>query len=134
AYYADSQRLFIRVKSSIDNSPRASQFGTHGMSPQVSISCQPSTLEQNLLSPAVFDANYYRTHNGDLAAMDETSLRSHWVNNGVAEGRIAIASFSVIEYLQMYSDLNQAYNGDRKLATQHYVTGGIFEGRLGRRP
>lgn len=83
----------------------------------------------NLLSPMVFDAGFYKANNPDLPWSDYGNLANHWLNSGVYEGRIAVASFFVNEYKAIYPDLAGLPNRD---AISHYTTNGYLEGRVGR--
>jgi len=51
-----------------------------------------------VLDPRVFDWSYYVTNNG-LGGMLEDQARLHWLTTGLAEGRQAIASFSIKSHL-----------------------------------
>ena len=90
---------------------------------------QPTNIEKYL-----FDAVYYADNNIDVRnafGYDETQLRNHYYNYGIAEGRIASPVFNVHYYLGMYPDLYSAFNNDFASAFNHFVNYGIYEGRRG---
>lgn len=71
------------------------------------------------------DLNIYGISTPDVAC-------SHWVNNGINEGRQAHAGFSSRQYLTRYSDIKNSlgatnYSG----AVNHWITSGINENRVG---
>ena len=56
----------------------------------------------------VFDLNYYIKNNPDVAKAfggNTEAIFAHFVNNGEAEGRQAIANFNVASYRARYADL-----------------------------
>lgn len=82
---------------------------------------------------AVYDYNYYVTHNTDVAAVfgyDETAVLRHFVDNGMAEGRQANAEFNVYAYKGRYLDLAASYGNDLKAYYMHYINFGKNEGRI----
>lgn len=81
----------------------------------------------------VFDAGFYAGNNPDLAAAfgnDDIHLRSHWVRNGIPEGRRASYGFSLSIYKDNYADLRAAFGGDNYAYIRHYLSNGIYEGRF----
>ncbi|WP_167930582.1 N-acetylmuramoyl-L-alanine amidase [Olsenella sp. SW781] len=89
---------------------------------------------------AVYDGAYYYDHYVDLQKaftvkpgqvqlIDDVALLRHFVNNGMAEGRRANASFNVTYYQYRYTDLQAAFGTDLKSYYLHYVTSGCHEGR-----
>jgi len=77
----------------------------------------------------LFDANYYRSVNPDLANLDETQARSHFQNFGLAEGR----QFSPLVNLNFYRsnnlDLARAGLTTNRQLFDHLQNYGIAEGR-----
>ncbi|MCL1468209.1 M10 family metallopeptidase C-terminal domain-containing protein [Argonema galeatum] len=77
----------------------------------------------------LFDANYYRSVNPDLANFDEAQARSHFQNYGLAEGR----QFSPLVNLNFYrsnnSDLAIAGLTTNSQLFDHLQNDGISEGR-----
>ena len=84
---------------------------------------------------AVFDTQYYYNTNGDLKSAygyDQNKLIAHFVNYGMAEGRVACAEFNVNYYKNRYSDLRDAYGNDLKQYYLHYIKYGVAEHRDGK--
>ena len=78
-----------------------------------------------------FEALNYIASYGDLInafGTDITSAKSHYTNNGIAEGR-SVSLFSATDYLAKYSDLSAAYGDDQTSALTHYIQYGYSEGR-----
>ena len=78
---------------------------------------------------SVYDYDYYMAHNGDLAGMNRVQAIHHFVDYGMAEGRIASASFSPFVYRAKYLDLYNAYGNDLVKYYEHYMNCGGSEGR-----
>jgi hypothetical protein len=78
----------------------------------------------------VFDANFYRAANPDLAAagLNNEQLLDHFRAAGINEGRASAPNFSVSFYIAANPDL-QAAGFNFQQALQHYVFAGIREGR-----
>lgn len=79
-----------------------------------------------------FDAQHYANHNADLLVyglLTYSQLRSHWLSNGISEGRIAHPEFHAASYRDRYADLRAAFGSNLALYYQHYVTNGQYEGR-----
>lgn len=84
---------------------------------------------------AVFDAKYYANKYPDLAVSGiktDAELLSHFINNGMKEGREGSSEFNVHEYMSMYPDLKSAYGNDYTKYYMHYINTGKAEGRKGR--
>lgn len=82
----------------------------------------------------VFDINYYGQINQDVYNAfggNQDSIKKHWENYGLSEGRIAHPNFSVKAYLERYPDLKSAFGTNYKAALIHYIQSGISEGRSG---
>lgn len=90
-------------------------------------------LSALLLHPLIFDVNYYRSNNPDLASGSDADLQTHWVQHGIYEGRRASIFFKASDYLARYPDLLKAFGATNYVAAaQHFVTGGYeLEQRLG---
>ena len=80
-----------------------------------------------------FNASYYAANNPDVVAQygtDEKSLKKHWINHGMKEGRNGSPVLDVAYYLQMNPDVAQAY-GKNYIAVQlHFYEKGIVERRV----
>ena len=98
---------------------------------------EPPNIAQNhsdlgstvgLDDPLLFDAQYYSSLYPDLAAAfggNATALRSHWLTNGIREGRRASPIFDCNLYLSIYPDLRNAFGTDCALAMGHYLNTGL---------
>lgn len=81
---------------------------------------------------AVFDAYYYLNHYEDLKkafGADEQKAFSHFIKNGMKEGRQGSIEFNLSYYRNHYEDLRKAFGTDSQLYYKHYVTNGKNEGR-----
>ncbi len=81
---------------------------------------------------ALYDYYYYTSHNGDVKNAfkgDDVKTLSHFVNNGMKEGRQAKENFNVYSYAYEYQDLRVAFRTDLKSYYNHYVKYGSKEGR-----
>lgn len=82
---------------------------------------------------AVYNPGFYAAANPDVFAaygFDEQKLISHFVNNGMKEGRRGIASFNINVYMANYPDLVAAFGTDKKAYYKHYMSSGLAEGRI----
>jgi len=80
----------------------------------------------------VFDPVFYSNSYADLKAAfgtDSAKLFSHFISDGMREGRQAIISFNVRKYQANYVDLQNAFKSDLIKYYQHYITDGHREGR-----
>ena len=83
---------------------------------------------------ASFDASYYYNHYADLQeayGYDEKALLNHFLNYGLAEGRIASPIFDITYYKKNNQDLVAAYGNDLKKYCTHFAVCGMNEGRQG---
>ena len=83
---------------------------------------------------AVYNYNYYISHNPDVARAfpnDDIQVLDHFVKYGMQEGRQACANFNVKSYRNQYADLRRAYGTDLKSYYMHYSRYGKNEGREG---
>ena len=81
---------------------------------------------------AVYDYNFYRTHNADLQnafGNDEARYINHFIQSGMAEGRQAKQQFNLTIYKSNYADLRQAFGNNNVAYYEHYVNAGQSEGR-----
>ena len=91
----------------------------------------PVTRYNGIDYSAVYDYNYYSTY-GDLQSAfngDDIALLSHFINNGMSEGRQASKNFNVQIYKNNYTDLQQAFGNNLKPYYMHYIQNGKAEGR-----
>ena len=80
----------------------------------------------------VFDAQYYKEMNPDVAAVYGTSneaLFEHFVIYGMSEGRVASRNFDVHKYAELNSDVRAAYGTNWAGYYLHYLQYGFSEGR-----
>ena len=85
---------------------------------------------------AVYDYDYYMATYPDLRQAfggNRQAALSHFINNGMAEGRTGSASFIVACYRHNYPELEQQYGGDLKRYYLHYMEIGAAEGRVANR-
>ncbi|XP_062590330.1 uncharacterized protein LOC134251922 [Saccostrea cucullata] len=85
-------------------------------------------------SSLVFDGLYYLNHNPDVVSLGIHTLekaRNHWLTKGIDEGRQAIGSFHVKQYLRRYIDLANAFGTKYRQAIHHYINHTSTEHRVG---
>ncbi len=90
---------------------------------------QQSAAEKKGLS---FDAEYYYNANPDLQAAigkNAETLRNHYLQNGLKEGRSGSAEFNCKIYMNNYADLRNAFGDDIAAYCNHYEQMGKNEGR-----
>ncbi|MEE1115017.1 MAG: glucosaminidase domain-containing protein [Eubacterium sp.] len=83
---------------------------------------------------AVYDYAYYLNNYADLKKAfegDDVAALRHFVNNGMKEGRQAIADFNVYSYRSRYADLRKAFGSNIAQYYLHYIYNGVKEGRNG---
>ena len=91
-----------------------------------------STWYQGMDYSKVYNPNYYMLKNPDVASgfgANSDLLLYHFVNCGMAEGRIASPNFNVMTYRERYKDLRQTFGTDNKAYYIHYIKYGSAEGR-----
>lgn len=79
----------------------------------------------------IFEPEYYLQNNTDLIGqgMDNMGLYKHWIDFGIAEGRVGSRIFNIVSYLQMNNDVAYIYGTDHKGAFEHYINYGCDEFR-----
>ena len=83
----------------------------------------------------VFDAEYYIATYDDvkeLVGADAKKALTHFVEQGMAEGRQGIADFDVNTYKIRYADLRDVYGDNLVSYYIHYIEYGKAEGRSGK--
>jgi hypothetical protein len=83
---------------------------------------------------AVYSFDYFEKNNSDIQkafGLNDTAALQHFINYGMAEGRIASADFNVYNYKNRYADLRTAFGNDLKKYYIHYMYYGMLEGRSG---
>ena len=81
----------------------------------------------------VFNAIYYAERYKDLKAAygyNASALFTHFITNGMKEGRQAIETFNVQTYKSRYPDLQKAFGENLPLYYQHYIQLGRSEKRI----
>lgn len=82
----------------------------------------------------VYNYQYYKNNNPDLKKAfgnNAGAYIAHFVEHGMAEGRVASSEFDVNYYRMKYPDLNAVLKNDTKAYYIHYITSGKAEGRVG---
>lgn len=90
-------------------------------------------IVNNMDYSLVFNAAYYYNNNPDVAAAygnSEKNLFGHFINYGMAEGRISSQTFDVWAYKANNVDLKNAFGDQIVQYYQHYLTYGKDEGRV----
>lgn len=90
------------------------------------------TKYQEIDYSAVYNYNYYVSHNKDVAAAypnDDVGALEHFVNYGMKEGRTAKDSFQVTAYRAQNADIRQTYRNNWKAYYLHYINYGVREKR-----
>ena len=80
----------------------------------------------------IFNAGYYAQVNSDVAqalGTDEATLFAHFVNYGMAEGRVCSPVYNPNEYLEYNSDVKSVFGNDYVAIYNHFLNNGINEGR-----
>lgn len=96
------------------------------------ISRTPVSAAEVPLTSLTFDMDYYYNAYPDLQAAlgyDYSSLYSHYLNFGLAEGRSGSAEFNCLVYRNNYPDLQAVYGNDYRAYCVHYENYGKAEGR-----
>lgn len=81
---------------------------------------------------SLFNAKLYYDLYPDLRlafGYNEAALKTHWLNSGIKEGRVASLVFDAKYYLENYTDLKKAFGTDYLSAYEHFINSGISEGR-----
>lgn len=80
----------------------------------------------------VFDYEYYYNKYSDLQdaiGYNPQALISHFINNGMTEGRMGNDEFDIDFYRNRYPDLRNAFGNDNIQYYLHYIYSGKAEGR-----
>lgn len=79
----------------------------------------------------IFDAQYYYNANPDLQNVigyNPSALYAHFVNYGMAEGRVASANFNLAKYKENYPSLVAAFGNNNMAYYNHYLLTGRAAG------
>lgn len=99
----------------------------------IPIDSKAMSTDEFMIYARVFDADYYYAAYPDVAAaygQDYGKLLSHFVTNGMYEGRSASYEFNPLYYKAANKDLQAAFGDDMYLYCKHYVENGKKEGRV----
>ena len=102
---------------------------TTGISSPIGAVTKLNSIDYSL----VYDYNYYISKYPDIKSnlgTDDIKILSHFVNNGMKEGRQAKSSFDVTSYAYKYSDLRRTYKNDLSAYYLHFIKNGSKEGRI----
>jgi len=97
------------------------------------VNAQAATKNDIKKYAMVFDSQYYFDNNPDVAAVygnDYNKLLSHYINNGISEGRNGTAAFNAKAYRENNADLDQAYGDNWASYHEHYALLGVNENRV----
>ncbi|MBF0230945.1 MAG: peptidase M10, partial [Desulfamplus sp.] len=80
-----------------------------------------------------FDAKFYLEENPDLKSAFGTNYVAaftHWITEGLSDGRVASPHFNIHSYLKANPDLNAAFGTNYAAAFIHWLGQGLSEGRI----
>ncbi|MCR4611343.1 MAG: glucosaminidase domain-containing protein [Lachnospiraceae bacterium] len=83
---------------------------------------------------AVYNYNFYTANNPDVTAVlgtDDIDVLTHFVNNGMSEGRQGSGGFDYKSYMNEYPDLRAEFRYNTRAYYDHYINYGVKEGRHG---
>lgn len=87
------------------------------------------------LAEMLFDAELYYNLYPDLQqniGWNPVALKSHWLNHGIAEGRIGSVYLDPAYYLKTHLDVARCYGADNYAAAyEHFLHHGFYEQRQG---
>jgi hypothetical protein len=105
-----------------------------GLRPLVSSDAVTATPSRNpLTDPRIFNPEFYRKYNPELALSTDAEATQHWTSNGANHCLRASFYFSAADYLKRYPDLGlqSAVPGACDYAIRQFVTYGFNQGRIG---
>lgn len=89
--------------------------------------------EVDVTNPLVFDLKFYARKYPDIVGFYGGNLgavKTHWVEQGLREGRQSSAVFSIDYYIKTYPDVAALVAaGKKKSAVEHWLKFGIVQGR-----
>lgn len=88
-----------------------------------------SQVSEISIDSITFDVSFYRSVYSDLQSLSDDQLKTHWLTNGIKEGRIGSIIFDPVYYLDNNKDLRAAFGNNYKAALNHYQNYGLKEGR-----
>lgn len=108
----------------------AGAFTAGVTAPVIKVEAADASFAQSLWG--AFDAGFYASKYPDVKKAYGTNadaLFTHFVNNGMREGRMINANFDPKAYIDAYSDVKAHCKGDYVKAYEHYYKYGKNEGR-----
>lgn len=131
-HFVDSGFAEGRNASRNTNAATAGIVGTNTSGSSTASAGVFSYVRDGVNYEAVFNPEYYAANNPDVAAAignDSTQLLTHFILNGMKEGRVGNADFNVHTYQSKNPDLQAAFGNDLALYYIHYCNSGKSEGR-----
>ena len=110
------------------------ETGNTGISIDVDVATVQALVRSTTDYSCIYNEAYYILANPDVYqafGSDTSALFQHFLNYGMAEGRIGSPEFNVLTYKSYYSDLTAAFGDDLKSYYMHYMNTGKAEGRIG---
>ena len=98
--------------------------------PAIRVEAADASVTQALRN--IFDSQFYASKYPDVKkayGTDADALFSHFINNGMKEGRMINANFDPKAYMDAYSDVRTYCNGSYTKAYEHYIKYGRNEGK-----
>ena len=80
------------------------------------------SADDQAILKAMFDLNYYRSNNPDLANLNDSELFKHFCEYGIFEGRTCNAYFDPSAYASAYPALKAQFGNDIMAYFRHYAT------------
>lgn len=80
------------------------------------------SADDQAILKSMFDLNYYRSNNPDLANLKDSELFKHFCENGIFEGRTCNAYFDPSAYASAYPALKAQFGNDIMAYFRHYAT------------
>ena len=88
----------------------------------------PTPDSERIFDYLVFNEAFYRAANTDVTGSSET-VRAHWQNYGLNEGRQGSQVFCGEVYVGLYPNLKDAFGTNYRAALEHFLDHGISEGK-----
>ena len=79
------------------------------------------SADDQIILKGMFDLNYYRSNNPDLAALKDNELFKHFCEHGIFEGRTCNAYFDPSAYASAYPALKAQFGNDIMAYFRHYA-------------
>ena len=80
------------------------------------------SADDQIILKGMFDLNYYRSNNPDLAGLKDNELFKHFCEHGIFEGRTCNAYFDPSAYASAYPALKAQFGNDIMAYFRHYAT------------